>query len=177
MQRLSRVALILLVLLGHAASAAPSDLKTANSRVLTPTPSVKVRRQVPQIPADVKARADRLWRAASPPARTWVGQNAPGVAKGAGEPEALAQAAAKARWPNLRAAGGYDALDFLLIERAAEALQAEVKNKLDSMSEMGEMESLRLQMAMDRLNKMMSTLSNLLKRISDTAESIVQNLK
>lgn len=52
-----------------------------------------------------------------------------------------------------------------------------VKNKLDSMSEMGEMESLRLQMAMDRLSKMMSTLSNILKKISDTASSITQNIK
>ncbi len=51
------------------------------------------------------------------------------------------------------------------------------KNDLDSMSEMGEMESLRLQMAMDRMSKMMSTLSNLLKKISNTAQSITQNLK
>ncbi len=49
--------------------------------------------------------------------------------------------------------------------------------RLDSMSEMGEMESLRLQMAMDRLSKFMSTLSNLLKKSSDTASGIVQNLK
>jgi hypothetical protein len=48
---------------------------------------------------------------------------------------------------------------------------------LDSMSEMGEMESLRLQMAMDRMSKMMSTLSNLLKKISDTSSQITQNLK
>ncbi|WP_437280524.1 hypothetical protein WME90_08155 [Sorangium sp. So ce375] len=53
----------------------------------------------------------------------------------------------------------------------------QVKADLDAMSEMGEMESLRLQMAMDRLSKMMSTLSNLLKKISDTANQITQNLK
>jgi len=53
----------------------------------------------------------------------------------------------------------------------------EAKSDLDSMSEMGEMESLRLQMAMDRMSKMMSTLSNLLKKISDTSSSIIQNLK
>jgi len=52
-----------------------------------------------------------------------------------------------------------------------------VKADLDSMSEMGEMESLRLQMAMDRMSKMMSTLSNVLKKISDTANQITQNLK
>jgi hypothetical protein len=52
-----------------------------------------------------------------------------------------------------------------------------VKNKLDSLSEMGEMESLRLQMAMDRLSKFMSTLSNLLKKASETAQCITQNIK
>ena len=52
-----------------------------------------------------------------------------------------------------------------------------VKDKLDSLSEMGEMESLRLQMAMDRLSKLMSTLSNLLKKTSETSSTITQNLK
>ena len=52
-----------------------------------------------------------------------------------------------------------------------------LKNDLDSLSELGEMESLRLQMAMDRMSKMMSTLSNLLKKISDTSSQITQNLK
>ena len=52
-----------------------------------------------------------------------------------------------------------------------------VKNDLDSLSEMGEMQSLRLQMTMDRMSKQMSTLSNLLKKISDTQSSIVQNIK
>ncbi|HRE38569.1 MAG TPA: hypothetical protein PK092_08990, partial [Chitinophagaceae bacterium] len=42
-----------------------------------------------------------------------------------------------------------------------DAMKDKLKSDLDSMSEMGEMESLRLQMAMDRMSKMMSTLSNL----------------
>ena len=37
--------------------------------------------------------------------------------------------------------------------------------QLDSLSEMGKMESLRLQMAMDRMSKIISTISNLLKKI------------
>ena len=53
----------------------------------------------------------------------------------------------------------------------------DIRNRLENLSEMGEMESLRLQMAMDRLSKMMSTLSNLLKKASDTAQAITQNLK
>lgn len=58
-----------------------------------------------------------------------------------------------------------------------EALHESLKNDLDSMSEMGEMESLRLQMAMDRLSKMMSTLSNLLKKSQETKQGIIDNLK
>lgn len=53
----------------------------------------------------------------------------------------------------------------------------QMKSDLYSMSEMGEMESLRLQMAMDRLSKMMSTLSNLLKKVSDTSDTITSNIK
>ncbi len=54
---------------------------------------------------------------------------------------------------------------------------AVIKGKLDCLHEMGEMESLRLQMAMDRLSKLMATLSNLLKKISETAQAITQNIK
>lgn len=51
------------------------------------------------------------------------------------------------------------------------------KNDPDSLSEMGEMESIRLQMAMNRQTKLMATLSNLMKRLSDTSSTITQNLK
>jgi putative addiction module CopG family antidote len=61
--------------------------------------------------------------------------------------------------------------------RQLEAVRDDLRDDLDSMSEMGEMESLRLQMAMDRVSKFMSTLSNILKKSSDTAQSIIQNLK
>jgi hypothetical protein len=61
--------------------------------------------------------------------------------------------------------------------RDFDAIIDRLKDAIDSMSEMGEMESLRLQMAMDRLSKLMTMLSNLLKKISDTAAAITQNLK
>jgi hypothetical protein len=51
------------------------------------------------------------------------------------------------------------------------------KNDLDSLSEMRETESLRLQLAVDRQAKMMSTLSNLLKKMSESSSTITQNLK
>ena len=68
-------------------------------------------------------------------------------------------------------AGHIESIDEL------KAISDYLKNDLDSMSELGEMESLRLQMVMDRLSKMMSTLSNILKKISDTTQAITQNLK
>ena len=48
---------------------------------------------------------------------------------------------------------------------------------LDSMGEMGEMDALRLQMAMDMLSKFASTLSNLLQKQQETADAIVDTLK
>lgn len=57
------------------------------------------------------------------------------------------------------------------------AARSDIKSNLDSLSEMGETESMRLQMAMDRQSKMMAALSNILKKMSDTNDSIVQNIK
>jgi len=68
-------------------------------------------------------------------------------------------------------------LMLVVYGKQIEAEAEELINDIDSMSEMGEMESLRLQMAMDRMSKMMSTLSNLLKKLSDTNSQIVQNMK
>lgn len=49
--------------------------------------------------------------------------------------------------------------------------------QLEAADEISEMESLGLQMALDRLSKMMSTLSNVLKKISDTSQQLVQNIR
>jgi hypothetical protein len=60
---------------------------------------------------------------------------------------------------------------------ALKALQQALNAQLDSMNEMSEMTSMDLQMAMDRRSKFVETLSNVLKKISDTQASIVQNMK
>ena len=57
------------------------------------------------------------------------------------------------------------------------AVQNDLKSRLDSMNEMSEMDSMRLQMAMDRRSKFLEALSNLMKKISDTSDSVVQNMK
>ena len=67
--------------------------------------------------------------------------------------------------------------DALVTQKAVDDAIVSTKNDLDALSELGETESLRLQMAMDRLSKLMSTLSNLLKKASETASGITQNLK
>jgi hypothetical protein len=51
------------------------------------------------------------------------------------------------------------------------------KEHLDSLDRIASMESLRLQMAMDRQAKLESMLSNVMKQLSSTAASITQNLK
>lgn len=75
-----------------------------------------------------------------------------------------------------------DAVKFVTTRMAPtnadmDGLVGQIKNDLDSISEMSEMESLRLQMAMDRLSKMMSTLANILKKIRGTQDAIIDNLK
>jgi hypothetical protein len=57
------------------------------------------------------------------------------------------------------------------------AINDELKGKLDSMNEMSQMTSLRLQMMMDRRSKFISTLSNIMKKVSTTQDTLVQNLK
>lgn len=56
-------------------------------------------------------------------------------------------------------------------------VQDNLKSKLDDMNEKSEITSLRLQMMMDRRSKSISTLSNIMKKISETQDSIIQNLK
>ncbi len=50
-------------------------------------------------------------------------------------------------------------------------------NRLDSMSNMSETESLRLQMAMDRRSNILEALSNIMKKRSETEEDIIGNMK
>jgi hypothetical protein len=57
-----------------------------------------------------------------------------------------------------------------------QSIKDNLKDRLDSMNEMSEMTSLRLQMMMDRRSKFISTLSNIMKKISQTQDTLVQNL-
>jgi hypothetical protein len=65
----------------------------------------------------------------------------------------------------------------LTAARQAGQATTSLQDKLDSLSDQSETQSLELQMIMDRRSKLMDALSNVLKKISDTGDSIVQNLK
>lgn len=52
-----------------------------------------------------------------------------------------------------------------------------VKNRQDTLTELGETEALRLRADMERRSKFLEMLSNLLKKASDTSTAIVSNLK
>lgn len=53
----------------------------------------------------------------------------------------------------------------------------QLMDDMDAVDELGDAEQLRLQTMMDRMSRMMSTLSNILKKISDTNQQLVSNLK
>jgi hypothetical protein len=57
------------------------------------------------------------------------------------------------------------------------AVRDAMKDKRDSLSELGQEQQLRMQQAMDRLNKANQAASNLMKKFSDTQSSIIGNLK
>ena len=69
--------------------------------------------------------------------------------------------------------------DVKLTQAEVNSLSAIVlADSIDALkTEMGTNTQLQTQMAMDRLSKMMSTLSNLLKRMNDSSDAITKNLK
>lgn len=79
--------------------------------------------------------------------------------------------------PDSRALVDLDSFTQAIATLQVNAMVAELHADLDQMSEYSEMDQLRLQMAMDRLSKMISTLSNLLKKLADTQSAIAQNMK
>ena len=72
-----------------------------------------------------------------------------------------------------------DLLSFYVMAEVARIISnpGELKKNLDDMNEMSEMTSLRLQMTMDRRSKFIETLSNIMKKISTTQDTVTQNVK
>jgi hypothetical protein len=72
----------------------------------------------------------------------------------------------------------YKKPDSLNPSKTAIALKAaDLKDKKDNMSDMSSEQQLKMQMVMDRRSKMNEAISNLLKKVSETEQQIIQNLK
>jgi hypothetical protein len=56
-------------------------------------------------------------------------------------------------------------------------LPAQIQNSLDSLNDIGQAQQMKLQMLMDQRSKLIETMSNLMKSISDTNSTIIQNIK
>jgi Arc/MetJ-type ribon-helix-helix transcriptional regulator len=56
-------------------------------------------------------------------------------------------------------------------------VEDELQTKLDNLSEMGEMESLRLQMVMERVSKFEQMISNMMKKWSEIQAAVIANMK
>jgi len=65
-------------------------------------------------------------------------------------------------------------LQLYVLAYAAEKIS---NKELEDLGELSEMTSLRLQMAMDRRSKFISTLSQLMKKVSTTQDMLIQNIK
>jgi septal ring factor EnvC (AmiA/AmiB activator) len=63
------------------------------------------------------------------------------------------------------------------INQQKSALRADDKKKLETLNQMSNMMEIKMQMLMQRRSKFMSTLSGLLKKISDTQSAIISSLK
>jgi hypothetical protein len=72
-----------------------------------------------------------------------------------------------------------DLLSFYVLAEAARIITVpdELKRSLDGANEMSEMTALRLQMDLDKMSKYISTLRNIMKKISATEDTLVQNIR
>jgi hypothetical protein len=139
----------------------PAFAQVQRERKLTPRP----------IPPAVVSQHERVQRLISGPTKQKLAQLMPGFRAEVMKlpPQAdfgrLALADVKRRFPRL-SSQEYDVLAFELMHQT-----------VDSLNEQSETQSLELQMTMDRRSKLIDTLSNVLKKISETGDSVVQNMK
>ncbi|RTL60434.1 MAG: hypothetical protein EKK37_06260 [Sphingobacteriales bacterium] len=78
-----------------------------------------------------------------------------------------------------QARAGYQNADSLKPLRAATVAKqvSEQKDKKDNMADLSEEQQLKLQMIMDRRSKAIQAISNMMKKLSETEENIIKNIK
>lgn len=183
----SIVALLMLCLpvavAGQARPAPPAVRMVASPR-LAPLPAAAVARAASirrRTPPRTLALVDRLAAERTPPAQVRPRLGAALPALGESDIDALVLLVM------MRLASDADAdlratlADIQAVNAHKQALRhaggGRVAGNDDSLGEMSEMESLRLQMAMERRSKFVEALSNTLEKIDQTQEQVVHNLK
>jgi hypothetical protein len=177
--------------------------QTAPSTLVRPSSSPILQRQAPQVvnprrsatvvPATFTSTAQRLSLNLTPLGTDWVQRNGLAFRAGTKTEAQIRQDASEQTGLLLQSfEQGQDAdittLVFIVMHVAAKDSRDDLRNQLvdvrranqsrrETMSEMSEMESLNMQMAMDRMSKMMTALSNIMKKMSDTSASITNNIK
>jgi hypothetical protein len=149
-------------------------------RAVTLNPAAIVIQPVPVTALAVRARLTPLL---SPAASVWVQSEAKVIAGQNLPPEALMSVAMNdvaVRFAGQKLSDAdLVAISLVVVTQAVEAADADLKAATPpgSLSDMSEAQQLRMQAAMDRRSKLFSTLSNLLKKSSETASSITANIK
>lgn len=69
------------------------------------------------------------------------------------------------------------ALNSTTIKKELDEAIIGIQISTNALSELGEIDSLRLQMAMDKVSRFEEVISNILKKINDTSNDILKNLK
>lgn len=169
------------IVLMQATSDMDKDLKMVMAEVKSMTAAkAKLRELISAVNKDVAKNASQK--------KATEGDNAgqytePLKFDGGGLGSAEAYMNAEVPVPNPESQQGFDMVETELMGTPPanvdelKAIQSNLKEKLDSMNEVSEMTSLRLQMIMDRRAKMISTLTNVMKKISTTQDNVVANLK
>lgn len=141
------------------------------------------------LPATALALQARLTPLLSPSAGAWVQSEAIAIAGQNLPPDALISVVMNdvaARFAGQKLLGtDVVAMALMVVTQAVESADADLKAAMaamaaaqrGTMSDVSEAQQLRLQAAMDRRAKLFSTLSNLLKKSSETASTITANIK
>ncbi len=157
----------------------PFTLWTQSQRTEKQTASPALRKVEVEKPGPaVVAQQNRIQRLIGPETKQTIAQLVPSFERRAMQlpPTTdlykLAGSEVRNRFPNLR----QELADVLVFHLLGEVVR-DMNTQSASLSQMSEMDSLRLQMMMDRRSKFITTLSNIMKKISATQDAVVQNLK
>jgi hypothetical protein len=144
---------------------AASDAPVSRQATRLPRPLAEGARPLAAIPPEARARETALLARITPDRRRFVNERA-----GKTVDAAVVRKDAIAAFPGSPPAD-IEAMVFLVMMNAAKQADDDLREI------MGETNALRMQMAMDRRAKAMEALSTMMRKMSDTSNGIVENIK